>query len=175
MVRERRMLDEERGRRLAGAHHGMRDEPAQEGQVRRHALDLGLGAGRRASRERILARRPVCDQLRDQRVVSDADLVALLDTRVDPNVFGQPQPRQAAGLREERARVLRVEPHLDRVSRGSGRASTGSPAAIRSCGLDEIDSGDELGDGVLDLDARVQLEEPELSPSTMNSAVPAFS
>ena len=29
--------------------------------------------------------------------------------------------------------------------------------------LDEVEAGDELGDGVLDLDARVQLEEEELT------------
>ena len=35
--RERRVLDEERSRRLAGAERRMRDEPAQERKVRRHA------------------------------------------------------------------------------------------------------------------------------------------
>ena len=40
---ERRVLGQERGRRLARAHDRVRDEPAQERQVRRHAADLGLG------------------------------------------------------------------------------------------------------------------------------------
>ena len=51
------MLGEERGRRLAGAQRGMRDEPAEEGQVRRDAADLGLVERGREPVERLLARR----------------------------------------------------------------------------------------------------------------------
>ena len=47
---ERRVLGQERGRRLACPDDGVRDEPAQERQVRRDATDLGLGEARRASR-----------------------------------------------------------------------------------------------------------------------------
>jgi hypothetical protein len=42
--------------------------------------------------------------------------------------------------------------------------------------LDDIDAGDQFGDGVFDLDARIDLDEVELavSASTRNSTVPAW-
>ena len=40
---------------------------------------------------------------------------------------------------------------------------SGSPAATRSCSRDEVDARDQLGDGVLDLEAGVHLEEEELA------------
>ena len=80
------MLGQERRRRLAGADDRVGDEPAQERQVRGHSADLGLGERVCQACERLGARRPVRDQLRDHRVVGGADLVALLDARVDPDV-----------------------------------------------------------------------------------------
>ena len=71
---------------------GMRDEPAEERQVRRHAADLGLRERVREPGERLGARRPVRDQLRDHRVVAEPDLVALLDARVDADARRQAQP-----------------------------------------------------------------------------------
>ena len=88
--RERRVLDEERRGRVACPHGRVRDQPAEERQVRDDALDLGLGERGRESVERLLARLPVRDQLRDHRVVGDADLVALLDAGVDPHARRQP-------------------------------------------------------------------------------------
>ena len=42
--------------------------------------------------------------------------------------------------------------------------------------LDDVDPGDALGDGVLDLDAGIHLHEIELAAaSSRNSTVPAFS
>ncbi len=94
----------------------MCDEPAEEGKVRRHAADLGLGERVAEPRERLGARRPVRDQLGDHRVVAEADLVAFLDARIDPDTRGQPQSLDRSGLGEEGARILGVEPHLDRVA-----------------------------------------------------------
>ncbi len=78
------MLREERRRRLARAHDRMRDEPAQEREVRLRPLDLGLGERARQQLERLLPVVPVRDQLRDHRVVREPDLVALLDARIHP-------------------------------------------------------------------------------------------
>ena len=51
-------------------------------------------------------------------------------------------------------------------------ALAGCDAELR---LDEIDAGDGFGDRVLDLDARVHLDEVQLRSSSMrNSTVPAF-
>ena len=63
--------------------------------------------------------------------------------------------------------VLVAEPEL-------GERRAGGDAEL---GLDEVDAGDLLGDGVLDLDARVALDEEVLAASratTRNSTVPAL-
>ncbi len=74
-------------------------------------------------------------------------------SRVDP-----------AGLRQEAARILGVEPHLDRMTTRLERGTT-QRLAVRDPELlfDEVDAGDRLGDGMLDLDAPVQLEEEEVA------------
>ena len=59
----------------------------------------------------------VCDQLRDHRVVRHPDGVPCRDAGVDPDPAGEGQLLERAGLREERARVLGIEPRLDRVPR----------------------------------------------------------
>ena len=63
-----------------------------------------------------VARLAVRDELGDHRVVGDTDLVALGHARVDAHAVGQPQPLDAPRLRQERERVLGVEPHLHRVA-----------------------------------------------------------
>ena len=107
---------------------------------------------------------PGGDQLRDHRVVGDADLVALLDAGVHADPVREPQVLEPAGLREERARVLGIEPHLDRVALERGRL--GQHAALGELELrgDEVEPGDELRHGMLDLDAPVQLQEEEVAP-----------
>ena len=41
--------------------------------------------------------------------------------------------------------------------------ASGSPWATRIWHLDDVDAGDHFGDGVLDLDARIDLDEVELA------------
>src|SRR5215218_10098497 len=60
--------------------------------------------------------------------------------------------------------ALRVEPRLDRVTGRRGnreveRRSFGDPELE----LDDVEPGHGLGNGVLDLEARIQLEEEELA------------
>ena len=50
-----------------------------------------------------------------------------------------------------------------RAPTGTAATSTRSPARDAELQLDEVEPGDRLGDGVLDLDAAVQLEEEELA------------
>ena len=107
------------------------------------------------------------DQLRDHRVVGEADLVALLDPGVDANgrlglVTGGARSSRP-GLREERPGVLGVQAHLDRVPSGlvtvcCKRLSVGDAELLG----DEVEARDRLGHRVLDLDAAVQLEEEEV-------------
>ena len=94
------MLGQERRRRVALAHHGVCDEPAEERNVRRHAADVGLGQSVGEEVERLRTRARVRDELRDHRVVGEADLVALLDPRVHPDgARRQREVFDAAGLR----------------------------------------------------------------------------
>ena len=121
---------------------------------------------RSAAREpvvRLGARRPVRDQLRDHRVVRRADLVALLDARVDAHARRQAQPLDRPGLRQERPRVLGVQPHLDRVTEQRRCPSTALAARDAQLLAHEVDSRNELRHRMLDLDARVQLEEEEVA------------
>ena len=53
------ILGQERGRRLSGADHGMRDEPAKEREVRRHALHTGFCEGGGKKRQSFVAVAPV--------------------------------------------------------------------------------------------------------------------
>ena len=95
----------------------MAHEPAQKRQVRRHALDLGVREGCGERVERLVAGVPMRDELGDHRVVGDRDLVALFDARVDADPVRKPKAVEPAGLGEERAGVLGVEPHLHRVAK----------------------------------------------------------
>ena len=141
----------------------MPHEPAQEGQVGDEALDLGLVERTPQPLERLLARPSVGDQLRDHRVVADTDLVALGDAGVHADRLRQPEPLDPSRLREERLRVLGIEPHLDGVSLDRRRHVI-DVLALRDADLllDEVDPRDRLGNGMLDLDAAVQLEEVEV-------------
>ena len=120
-------------------------------------------------------RRRMGDQLGDHRVVIDRDLAALDYAGVEPR--GQPVDRGAFARRpvadqppgrghEIAHRVLGIDAHLD------GRAfelhvlllelellAGGDPQHR----LDEIEPGDELGHGMLDLKPRVHLEEIEIA------------
>ena len=68
-------------------------------------------------------------------------------------------------LREERPRILGVEPRFNGVALRSG-LEPGEPLAVRDAELqlDEIEPGHGLGHGVLDLDPGVQLQEEDLAP-----------
>ena len=156
------MLGEEGGRRQAGPKRRVPHEPAQEGQGGDDAFDLDRGERVAETVERLVARLAVGDQLRDHRVVAGADLVAFLDACVDADAVRQAQPLEPAGLWEEGARVLGVEPHLDRVAARMRWRLDRLPGCDPQLRLHEVDPADELGHRVLDLDAPVQLEEEEL-------------
>src|SRR6185312_11665470 len=77
----------------------------------------------------------------------------------------RPEPLDPPGSRGEAARrVFGVDPQLDRVPAArTGAAAVGERVARRDPHLlaDEVDPDDRLGDRVLDLQARVQLDEGE--------------
>ena len=144
----------------------MGDEPAQEREVRRQPLDLGLGervaqaeqrlvarrrrarsASRSSGRRRRRPRRP--PRRRRRRGCPSAGGGA----RSGPPAGGRSSdpPRRAA----PRRRGLRTL-----VTVCCERLAGGDPELL----ADDVDAGDELGHRVLDLDAAVQLEEVEVAP-----------
>ena len=84
-----------------------------------------------------------------------------------PGPRGSAQQGDLAGGRRVTAlRVLGADPALDRVaSRNDVRLAKAQALAVRHADLlgDEVEPGDHLGDGMLDLQARIHLEEVELS------------
>jgi hypothetical protein len=111
----------------------------------------------------------VGDQLGEQRVVAGADGVALADTAVaaHPRPGRQPEAVQRAGGGQEAGRrILGVEAALDGVAAG---VDVGLLQLQRQAGghLDlgphQVDAADGLGDGVLDLQARVHFHEIEFA------------
>src|SRR5437762_2405742 len=114
-----------------------------------------------------LARIAVRDDLADQRIVVGRHVVAGVHVTVDPDAGAAgrvPQPdRPRRG--HEGLRVLGVDAAFQgvtadlHVALAIGQPLTRGDQQLR---LHEIDAGDELGDGMLDLDARVHLDEVEL-------------
>ena len=113
---------------------------------------------------------PTCrcmyDQLRDQGVVVRGDDAAAVDPAVDanPGAPGHVKLRDPARRRREGARILRVDAAFDRVStrrerlsRDLERLAVGDPNLLGH----QVDPHDHLGDWMLDLNARVHLQEGE--------------
>ena len=124
------------------------------------SVSASAPASRSSASTRVSA---VRDQLRDHRVIGDADLVALLDAGIDADPGWQPQPLEPAGLGKERARVLRVQPHLDCMASKLWQRRQRAAFGELELGGDEVEPGDELRDRVLHLDATVELQEEELA------------
>ena len=147
---------------------------------RGHALDDELVERPQHAQARALAVAVPDAELGDQRVVEADDLVALLDARVDAHARseGSRVAHDPPGRGPEAgARVLGVDAALDRVAAQldvglrDRQLGAGGDLDLRT---HEIEAGDELGDRVLDLDARVHLEEEERRrASSRHSTVPA--
>ena len=132
----------------------------------------------------------VDDHLAEHGVVGRRDHLAALERRVDARVPTPPHERRGARLWEEVVpRVLGVDARLDRVTmqrhlvlgerqRFPGRDRQLEPHQVQ---VPPLDPDRQLGDGVLDLEPGVHLEEVGLagavvrSGSSRNSTVPAFS
>jgi hypothetical protein len=106
----------------------------------------------------------VRDQLGDHRVVGEIHLVPFGHARIHPHARGEPQPLDPPALRQERARVLGVQPHLDGVAEQLERRELQRfPRGDAQLLAHEVDAGHELRHRMLDLDARVQLQEVEVA------------
>ena len=105
------------------------------------------------------------DHLGQHGVVVGGDGRPLVDPGVDPGLVGPAEMQERARLGEESGvGVLGVEADLDGVT---GRRDLGLgqrqrlPHRHPQLQLDEVEAGDHLGDGVLDLEPGVHFDEPE--------------
>ena len=134
-----------------------------------HAIDDELVERAQHPAARVLAVDSVHDQLRDHRVVQRGDLAACDDAGVDAHAGARRLVirRDRSGCREEAvAHVLGIDAALDGVPvEPHVLLSQRQRLARRDEHLlaDEVEAGDHLRDRVLDLDARVHLEEEVLA------------
>ena len=130
--------------------------------------DPGLFAIGLHARDCLGARRGVTDQLRKHRIVEDGHVVAGVNTVVVAHA--RPLRKidvadQAGRRREVTGRIFGVDAAFDRVSARRHPVVCQRdllPARDSQLFLHEIDAPHHLGDRMLDLQARVHLEEVEL-------------
>ncbi len=141
---------------------------ARKDQIRRrpqHGV-VTQRTGHAGDRRRAVGR--VDDQLRQLRVVMDADLVA----GGDPDIVAdtgtgrrREEAQQSARRQETGRRILGVDPALDGVATqrdlilGKGQALARRDGKLQ---LDEVQSGHQFGHRVLDLQAGIHLQEAEV-------------
>ena len=156
-------------------HHRVAQQVHQQVAVGAQAVDLGVGQSGGEAAQRLVAGRCPRDDLGDHRVVEGADLVAGTDAGVESDAGDvgalEPganpvdlEPSEPAGLRTvARGGVLGVQAHLDRVARRLGHDELRERSTLghRDLQRHEVDAEHGLGDGVLDLEPGVHLEEPE--------------
>ena len=157
----------------AGDEIGMGDQRLQEGQVGVDPDDAELGERARqlCRGDGEIGRRRMRDNLGDQRVERRAGAIAGIAERIDPDAGagGQVERRDPAGARDGlagRRHRLQIDARLKRVSASGARAVEAQLGQRRSgrdlnLRLDEIDVECFLGDGVLDLQAGIGLDEGE--------------
>ena len=143
---------------------GVGDDVPIEGQNRRETLDLELVECAAGTLECLLAVLTGDDQFGEHRIELPADDVALLHAGVDAHAGarGLLVDGDRAGRGEEvSAGVFAVDPELDRVSARCGVFGELELLAVGDAELlaDEVDARRLLGDGVLDLQTGVDLEE----------------
>ncbi len=158
-------VGEERGPRIARPELGMGQDGAQLLAVGRHAGDMELveRAGQAIDRrvERARGAR-LADQLGQQRIELRRRRQAEVAAGIDPHA----RPGRLA-IGADRARALDDDARLDgKAARRAGRLLVGkAQRGERRAGrdpelrLDQVEAHDLLGDRVLDLDARIALDE----------------
>ena len=154
-------VDAERARR--GREGRVVEHHAVEGHDGRHAVDDQLGQRAPGPLQGLLAVDAGDDDLGDQRVEAARHGHARAVALVDPDARAErrdPARQRARRGQEAAARVLGVDPELDRVPAGD-RVAVAELLAVGDAEhlAHEVEPGDLLGDRVLDLQAGVHLEE----------------
>src|SRR6266404_7748010 len=141
---------------------------AMKRNVRKNAFHDHLGQRDPQAGDRLVAVVPVADQLADQRIIVRRNEIAGVGVGIDPHAgAARSVPgRDAARTGRESERVFGIDPAFDRVPARCDVAlaqrqllSRGDPDLV----LDDVDTGHHLGDRMLDLHARVHLDEVELA------------
>ena len=163
-----RPLVDERGVDPPGAEVRIRHHRKQKRDVRRHAADAELGERAAGPSHRGGEVASAAGQLDQHRVEVRADLRPQVRRAVQPNAgtTGRAVAGDATGVGAESVgRVLGGDPALQRSATHLHRillqAKVFERLAVGDTHLtaDQVDVGDLLGDSVLDLDARVHLDE----------------
>ena len=142
----------------------------QQRAVGLDAGDLELGQRPVQRIDRLRARLAPRDELAEHGIVERRHLIARIDTDIEPQSAARlarpAQMRDAADARQILVRgILGVEARLDGGTLRHDRrcaARQVSAAGDLELPLHQIDAGDELGDRMLDLQARVHFHEVEL-------------
>ncbi len=152
----------------------MADDVLEERQVGRHAADAEFAERPLHALDRLLGRRRPGGELFQERVVEARDDragVGRAAVEADAEAGGAAIGGDAAVVRDEvLLGVFRRDAALQGVTveddlllrrhAGRGRADRGAFQDV-DLRLDDVDAGHLLGDGVLDLDARIDLDEIE--------------
>src|SRR6266851_967338 len=151
----------------AGHDIGIEGERCVERQGGRDADDLEAAQRRAKSCKAIGSVRAMHNQFAEQRVVERGHLIAVEQQRVEAyavagrclEFFDDAGPWHEIPIRILRidAAFDRVTPDRDLVLANRKRQAAGDPQHL----LDEVEAGDHLGNGMLDLDPRVDFDEVE--------------
>ena len=161
------MLADEGGGRLARCKDGMPQAADEECLIGGDAECDGLLKAANELAPRFVAGLRHGDDLGDHRIVERRNFGTGLQRMLDANVVGHLPQRHPARLRHEIvAGIFRAQPHLDGMAGEfdvlllQPERLAGGDAQLQ---LDEIEPGDRLGDGMLDLQPRVHFHEIELA------------
>src|SRR5829696_146024 len=168
LAREQLRLDEPEAR-LPVHKARVGQKRAVETDQRLRPLDHVLLERTQHATARVLAVETVDDHLGDQRVVRSGYLGALAHAGVDPNAGAGRLPVGGDCARrgeEAGGHVLGVDPAFNRVTVEADVVLAERerlPCGDQHLLANEVEAGHELGDGMLDLDPRVHLQEEVLA------------
>ena len=160
---------DEPGVEVAGSDLGAFEQQLQKGEVGLEPEDRGVVDGGDEAAPCLIAGRCPRDDLREHRVVVGRHVESVLEGGIDPDAVagGMHDALDApTGRQEPGPGIFGVHAHLDRVTvqvyvdlSDAERFARRNPQLLGH----EVEPGDHLGDGVLDLQARVHLHEEEVA------------
>ena len=172
VVRARRqqlvaMIADERRGRFTRGKAGMAQAGNQKSLIGGDTERRGLLQSADQPSPRLVAVGAMADDLGDHRIVERRNFRTGLQRVLDANAVRHLPQRHPAGLRHEiMAGILGAQPHFDGVAGEfdillpEPERFTGGDAQLQ---FDQIEPGDRLGDGMLDLQPRVHFHEIEFA------------